>query len=145
MRLEHVLQLKGDDVYTISPEATVSELLSELTSRNVGAMVVSADGRTVMGVVSERDIVRHLAERQAALLADPVSSIMTSVVQCAPPSAATSDLMSLMTTSRIRHVPVLDEEQILIGIVSIGDVVKSRLGELEHERDALVQYITVGG
>ncbi|MDZ7577273.1 MAG: CBS domain-containing protein [Candidatus Nanopelagicales bacterium] len=145
MKLEHVLQLKGGDVFTISPQATVAELAAELADRNVGAMVVSTDGRSVEGVVSERDIVRSIVTQGASVLSQPVLSIMTSVVQCAPPTALTSDLMSLMTNSRIRHVPVLDEAQLLMGIVSIGDVVKSRLGELEHERDALVQYITLGG
>lgn len=145
MKLEHVLVGKGGDVFTISPEATVAELTRELVARNVGALVVSHDGRTVAGVVSERDIVKCLARRGASVLTDPVSSIMTPLVQCAPPTATTADLMSLMTRSRIRHVPVIDDEQFLIGIVSIGDVVKSRLGELEHERDALVHYITLGG
>ena len=75
----------------------------------------------------------------------PVSAIMTGSVQCARPSATTRDLMSLMTESRIRHVPVVDDDDVMIGIVSIGDVVKSRLGELEEERDALMQYVTIGG
>ena len=107
-------------------------------------LVVSDDGQTVVGIVSERDVVRHLATGGAAILEQPVSSIMTPTVTCAPPSATTADLMGLMTTSRVRHVPVLDTDEHIIGIVSIGDVVKSRLGELEEERNALVEYVNVG-
>ena len=89
-------------------------------------------------------MVRHLADHGAGALEQPVYEIMTANVTCAPPSATTRDLMGLMTDSRVRHVPVLDEERAALGIVSIGDVVKSRLGELEDERQALVDYVNVG-
>lgn len=145
MKLENVLQNKGDGVETISPDATVSELVSKLTEMKIGALVVSPDGNKIAGIVSERDIVKNLAERGPNMLDTLVSEIMTPTVQCAPQGAKTVDMMELMTQSRIRHVPVLDEDQSMVGIVSIGDVVKSRLSELEYERDALVQYITVGG
>ena len=144
MKLEHVLQSKGNAVETVRPSATVTELLAKLAQFNIGALVVSDDGQTVVGIVSERDVVRHLATGGAASLEQPVSSIMTPTVTCAPPSATTADLMGLMTTSRVRHVPVLDSDEHIIGIVSIGDVVKSRLGELEEERNALVEYVNVG-
>lgn len=144
MKLEYVLQNKGDQVETISPDATVAELISKLTQLNIGALVVSADGKAVNGIVSERDVVRHLAQSGADVLSHPVSSIMTATVMCAPPSATTADLMNVMTQSRVRHIPVLDDAEQMIGIVSIGDVVKSRLGELEHENTALVEYIFVG-
>ncbi|MEI2716924.1 MAG: CBS domain-containing protein [Candidatus Nanopelagicales bacterium] len=144
MKLEHVLQSKGNAVETVRPSATVTELLAKLAQFNIGALVVSDDGQTVVGIVSERDVVRHLATGGAAILEQPVSSIMTPTVTCAPPSATTADLMGLMTTSRVRHVPVLDSDEHIIGIVSIGDVVKSRLGELEEERNALVEYVNVG-
>ncbi len=144
MKLEHVLQSKGNAVETVRPSATVTELLAKLAQFNIGALVVLDDGQTVVGIVSERDVVRHLATGGAAILEQPVSSIMTPTVTCAPPSATTADLMGLMTTSRVRHVPVLDSDEHIIGIVSIGDVVKSRLGELEEERNALVEYVNVG-
>ena len=144
MKLEHVLQNKGNAVETISPDATVAELVARLSEYNIGALVVSEDGRSVVGIVSERDVVRRLADEGAETLTHTVGSIMTPSVTCAPPSATTADLMTLMTDSRIRHIPVLDPDELLIGIVSIGDVVKSRLGELEEERNALVEYVNVG-
>lgn len=144
MRLEHVIQKKGSVVETIGPDASVADLVARLAELNIGALVVSEDTRTVAGIVSERDVVRHLASNGADALTQPVSSIMTATVTCAPPSATTADLMGLMTDSRVRHVPVLDDDQFLLGIVSIGDVVKSRLGELEDERNALVEYVNVG-
>lgn len=145
MQLEQVLTTKGDGVETIAPDACIADLVALLTDLKIGALVVSTDGVTVEGIVSERDVVKNLRRLGPEFLDSPVSEIMTPTVQCAPPTAKTSDLMELMTNSRIRHVPVLDDDHKLIGIVSIGDVVKSRLGELEHERDALVQYVTVGG
>jgi CBS domain-containing protein len=144
MKLEHVIQKKGSAVETISPDAPVADLVARLAELNIGALVVSEDSRTVAGIVSERDVVRHLAAAGAAALDQPVSTIMTPTVTCAPPTATTADLMGLMTSSRVRHVPVLDEDQVMLGIVSIGDVVKSRLGELEDERNALVEYVNVG-
>lgn len=144
VKLEHVLQRKGATVQTIRPDATVADVVAQLAEHNIGALVVSVDGSTVVGIVSERDVVRQLAESGADTLAAPVSSIMTPMVTCAPPTATTASLMGVMTESRVRHVPVLDDEAHLVGIVSIGDVVKSRLGELQDERDALVEYVNVG-
>ena len=145
MKLEIVLQNKGAEVETIRPDDTVAHLVQRLAQLRIGALVVSSDGSTVEGIASERDIIRRLASDGPGILNGPVSAIMTSTVTCAPPNATTRDLMGLMTESRIRHVPVLDADEQMIGIVSIGDVVKSRLGELEYERDALVQYVTIGG
>ena len=145
MQLDLVLQNKGDGVETIAPDALVSDLVARLTELKIGALVVSTDGQLVEGIVSERDVVKQLGREGASVMDGPVSAIMTATVTCAPLSAKTSDLMELMTHSRIRHVPVLDEDRKLVGIVSIGDVVKSRLGELEDERNALVQYVHVGG
>jgi CBS domain-containing protein len=145
MKLEFVLQAKGEGVETTLPTKPVSELIERLTDLKIGAMVVSTDGRKVEGIVSERDVVKHIRRDGTGILDGPVSAIMTPTVQCAPMTATTADMMDLMTHSRIRHVPVLNEDQEMIGIVSIGDIVKSRLGELQDERDALVQYVTVGG
>jgi CBS domain-containing protein len=144
MKLESILDHKGNEVVTITPDATVRTLVSLLSSRGIGAVVVSADGRHVDGIVSERDVVRAFAEDEAALDA-PVRSVMTATVQCAPPDTSIDELMSVMTNQRIRHIPVTDLNGELAGIVSIGDIVKNRMGELEGERSALLDYIHRGG
>ena len=145
MKLDQVLDNKGSQVETIRPDESVGDLIKRLTDRRIGALVVSEDGKSVLGMASERDVVNRLVSDGPGVLERPVSSIMTTTITCTPVSATTADLMELMTNSRIRHVPVIDEDENLIGIVSIGDVVKSRLGELKDERDALIQYVTVGG
>jgi len=142
MRISEVVLTKGSDVVTVTPTATVGDLVALLAEHNVGALVVSADGRAVDGIVSERDVVRHL-HTTPDLLDDPVSSIMTASVSTCDPDATLEDLARLMTNSRIRHVPVVVDAQ-LVGIVSIGDVVKSRISELEFERATLQDYITSG-
>lgn len=143
MQLSTIIGAKGRAVVTIEPDATIADLVALLAEHNVGAVVVSADGRTIAGIVSERDVVHSLARRQDADTT-PVAAIMTTHVYCAPPEAKIDDLMHVMTEKRVRHIPVTDPEGILLGIVSIGDVVKSRLGELEGERAALLEYITKG-
>ncbi|WP_091449667.1 CBS domain-containing protein [Actinokineospora iranica] len=142
MRIADVLRGKGAEVATVGPDSTVTDLLAELARHNVGALVV-ADGGEVVGIVSERDIVRRLAERGADLLAVPVSDIMTtSVVTCGPDDSVDS-LAATMTERRIRHMPVVADGE-LAGIVSIGDVVKSRISQLETDRDQLQSYISQG-
>ena len=140
MRIREVLRSKGSAVFTISPEAAIAELLDVLAQHNVGALVVSADGTTVAGIVSERDVVRHLQDRGAEILGDAVSSIMTSTVTTCGEQDTVEDLMREMTNRRIRHIPVL-RDGALIGVISIGDMVKSRIGELEYERSNLIGYI----
>jgi CBS domain-containing protein len=142
MRIREVVLNKGSVVVTVAPTATVRELVALLHEHNVGALVVSSDGHAVEGIVSERDVVRHL-HTTAGLLDDPVASIMTANVSTCEPDATLEDLARLMTNSRIRHVPVVVDAQ-LVGIVSIGDVVKSRISELEFERSTLQDYITSG-
>jgi CBS domain-containing protein len=140
MLIVTVLRSKGDFVATVTPDATVRQLLEVLGEHRIGAAVVSRDGAHIEGIVSERDVVRRLRGADAAVLDEPVSSIMTtSVVTCTPQSTV-EDLMRVMTDERIRHVPVVVDGA-LAGIVSIGDVVKSRISELESERDDLVGYI----
>lgn len=140
MRINDVLRGKPrQDVVTIRPEAAVRELIALLAEHNVGALIVSADGTSVDGIVSERDVVRRL-HQDDAVLDGPVSAIMTTVVQTCEGSSAVDDLMQVMTRHRIRHVPVLTDGR-LTGIISIGDVVKSRIGELEFERDQLDNYL----
>lgn len=140
MRISDVLTSKpGSDVVTILPDATVRELLGLLAQHNIGAVVVSTDGAAVDGIVSERDIVRRLAESDA-VLDDAVASIMTSDVQTCEPDVPVDDLRQLMTDRRIRHVPVV-RGGALVGIISIGDVVKSSIGQLQFERDQLDSYL----
>jgi len=140
MRIHEVIAAKPTrDVVTISPNATVRDLVALLAQHNVGALVVSNDGTSVLGIVSERDIVRRIHSDEA-VLASPVSSIMTSEVFTASPTDQIHDLMKLMTQHRIRHVPVVVDGT-LHGIVSIGDVVKHRMSELEFERDQLDNFV----
>ena len=139
MRIKDVLHVKGDMVVTVAPEVTVRDLLSLLAEHNIGAVVVSSDGSTVSGIVSERDVVRALV-RGVEILDGAVSEIMTAEVRTAALDETVDGLMRLMTEHRIRHVPVIVDDG-LHGIVSIGDVVKSRIGELEFERDQLTSYV----
>ncbi|NUW39686.1 CBS domain-containing protein [Nonomuraea rhodomycinica] len=140
MLVKTILRNKGSQVTTVPPEATVRELLGALAEHNIGAVVVSSDGATITGIVSERDIVRHLHDRGAAILDLPVSSIMTSEVRTVGMTDNVDELRKTMTTHRFRHAPVLDEGR-LAGIVSIGDVVKSAIEELETEKASLVDYL----
>jgi CBS domain-containing protein len=141
MRISDVLRRKGDLVVTISSDEPVRALLEALAEHKVGALVVAGADGGVEGIVSERDVVRHLQSRGAGVLEDPVSAIMTSPVHTAAPDTTLEDLMVLMTDRRIRHVPVVVDGR-LAGIVSIGDVVKHRIEELQSERDQLTAYIT---
>jgi len=140
MRVSDVLSSKGSStIYTIRPEATVAELLDTLAEHNIGALVVSSDGSSVEGIVSERDVVRRLHEDEKVLDA-PVSAIMTADVHTCEGDQPITSLMAVMTERRVRHVPVVQNDR-LTGIVSIGDVVKSRMSELEFERDQLDSYV----
>ncbi|OFJ51950.1 CBS domain-containing protein [Mycolicibacterium grossiae] len=142
MRISDVLKSKGAGVLTVAPDATLGTLLGCLVTRNVGALVVVDAGRPV-GIVSERDVVRHLHARGAGLLDLTVADIMsTHVVTCAPGDSVDA-LSALMTTHRVRHVPVVDDGA-LAGIVSIGDVVKTRMSELEQQQEHLENYIAQG-
>lgn len=141
MRVSDVLRRKGDQVVTIAPGETVSGLLARLAEHGIGAMVVSEDGATVLGIVSERDVVRRLHSDGAGLLDTPVADIMTGEVHTCGPSDTVDDMARAMTERRIRHVPVLADNR-LVGIVSIGDIVKNRIDELTDERDYLTDYIT---
>ena len=140
MKIKDVIKGKASQaVVTIAPEATVRELVALLAEHNVGALVVSEDGERVTGIVSERDVVRRLHE-DGGVLDSPVRSIMTPDVHTCAGEDALTDLMQTMTEHRIRHVPVVADGR-LTGIISIGDVVKNRIGELEFERDQLDHYV----
>ncbi|MEX1179168.1 MAG: CBS domain-containing protein [Nitriliruptor sp.] len=136
--IERVLARKGGDVLTVAPDASVGEAVRRLAERNVGAVVVLDEG-TLVGVLSERDVVRRLAV-DPEVLALAVADVMTTSVTTCAPSATTDELMQTMTDGRFRHVPVLDDGQ-LVGIVSIGDVVKRRLDELATEAERLTEYV----
>ncbi|WP_045748180.1 CBS domain-containing protein [Actinoplanes rectilineatus] len=141
MRISDILRVKGDQVVTVTPDATVERLLGVLAEHRIGAVVVSRDGTTVDGIVSERDVVRALAGKGAGILALPVSEIQTTQVRTVSPEAQVEDVERLMTLRRFRHVPVTADGR-LAGVVSIGDVVKHRIEQLETERSTLEGYIT---
>jgi CBS domain-containing protein len=145
VQISDVLQHKagGPAVATVPGDASIAEALAVLAEHRIGALVVSADGVHVEGVFSERDVARGLHERGAGLLADPVHSVMTAQVHTCTPDTRVLDLARMMTEHRVRHVPVVVDDR-LTGIVSIGDVVKARLDELETEREQLVGYIQAG-
>ena len=140
MQISRLLRRKGHEVITVDGAESVRGALAMLARHQIGALVVSSDGRRIDGILSERDIARGLHERGAGLLGDSVASVMTADVHTCAPSVGVQDLAQMMTDRRIRHVPIVDEGQI-VGIVSIGDVVKARLDELEAERKQLVDYI----
>ena len=143
MRIADVLRNKGAEVATVHPEATVGELLTGLADRNIGAMVVVGSAGAIAGIVSERDVVRKLHEFGPDVLGLPVADIMTCVVATCGMDTSVNELSELMTENRVRHIPVVVDGR-LAGIVSIGDVVKTRLEELKAEQEQLQAYITQG-
>lgn len=140
MRIENLLASKGSSVVTVKPGALVRDAVSALVAHRIGALVVSEDGRHIDGIVSERDIVQGLDSNGTGLLDSPVSAIMSTTVYTCSPTDATDSLMATMTEHRVRHIPVVENGE-LVGIVSIGDVVKRRMEELEKDRKELEDYI----
>jgi CBS domain-containing protein len=140
MRISQVIRRKGDLVVTIRSDASVEELLELLEEHRIGAVVVSDDGSTVSGIVSERDVVRALHADGVGVLEETVATIMTSEVETCTPDDRIDAMARTMTDRRIRHIPVLVDGK-LAAIVSIGDIVKYRIDELQLERDQLVGYI----
>lgn len=141
MRISEVLRVKGTQVVTVTPDIRVRRLLAVLAEHRIGAVVVSGDGVCVDGIVSERDIVRAFATRGAAVMSEAITKIYTAEVRTVTPETSLEDVMRMMTEHRVRHAPVVADGG-LRGIVSLGDVVKNRIGELETERAALTDYIT---
>jgi len=140
MFIASILADKGHEVATIGADCLVSELVSELSVRRIGALVV-VDGDMIVGLASERDVIRALAADAAESLLRPVRDIMTSPVVTISPGDSVPSAMALMTDRRIRHLPVVEDGQ-LVGLVSIGDLVKRRIEEIEHEAEALKHYIS---
>jgi CBS domain-containing protein len=139
MLVSQILRTKGDTVFTVAPTETISAVAALLHSRRVGALVV-LDAERVVGIVSERDVVRAMAEGGAAALGESVSGVMTRDVLFAQPGETVDSLLTRMTDRRIRHLPVCQKDR-LVGIVSIGDLVKSKISEVEAEADGLKAYI----
>ena len=142
MRISDVLRAKGNQVVTIKPEVTVRELVAMLAEFNIGAVVVASDTSHLLGIVSERDVVRKLRDFDEPQ-SITVEQIMTTDVRVCAPDDSFGSLMAVMTEHRVRHVPVLDGET-LIGVLSIGDAVKHRMDQLEFERDQLNNYVSRG-
>jgi CBS domain-containing protein len=140
MKIEDIIRRKGADVVTIAPAATVTELIDLLAKHNIGAVVVSDDGATIGGIVSERDVVRRLATQGAAVLAQPVSTIMTANVKTCGIEDSLESTAETMTYGRFRHLPVVGDGK-LVAIISIGDVVKNQIDLLTDERNHLLEYL----
>ena len=140
MIVKNILASKRGDVVTIEPTADLAAATKLLTERHIGAVVVLGADHRVIGILSERDIVRALGEHGATALSEPVSQVMTRDVKTCSEDDTIGDLMGRMTTGKFRHMPVVQQGK-LIGIVSIGDVVKSRVEEIDHETKALREYI----
>src|SRR5229473_3986075 len=140
MTVKTILSAKGGDVISIEPTATLETAVKTLAKHRVGALLVLGPDRRVIGILSERDIVRALAERGAAVLTEPLAQSMTRKVVTCSESDTVGAIMERMTTGKFRHVPVIEQDQ-LVGIISIGDVVKHRLHEMEQESAALRDYI----
>ncbi len=134
--------IAGKRVETISAGASVHDLVSALKVHHVGALVVSSDGKSIEGIVSERDVVRAMPGKLDQLIEMQVRDLMTTDVHTCTPDTLISDLMKMMTELRIRHIPVVNAENVLISIVSIGDVVKNYVNEIDTERQALMGYVS---
>jgi CBS domain-containing protein len=140
MTVKTILSTKGSDVTTIEPTATLESGIGILAECGIGALVVLGADHRVIGILSERDIVRALAERGAGALTEPIARAMTRTQSTCAQSKSVDSIMDQMTAGKVRHVPVVEHEQ-LVGIVSIGDVVKHRLTQMERESEALHDYI----
>jgi CBS domain-containing protein len=140
MTVKAILKVKGSDVATIAPATGMGDVVKRLAERRVGALVVQGADDRVAGIISERDVVTALAEHGAGMLDEPVSRFMTRKVVTCSQSETVSSLMERMTAGKFRHVPVVEDNR-LVGIVSIGDIVKHRLSEIESESAALRDYI----
>jgi CBS domain-containing protein len=140
MTVKRILASKGNEVLTIEPTAVLATAVKLLSERRIGALVVTGADRRIVGIISERDIVRALGARGAHVLEEPVAEVMTRKVVTCSERDTTAGLMEQMTAGKFRHLPVVEQGR-LVGIVSIGDVVKSRLEEMQHDTEALQDYI----
>ena len=141
MNVEHILARKGREVKTIEPNASLGDALRRLRQERIGALVVSGNGTDLLGILSDRDILDAIADHGTDVLGESVGGVMTEKVFTCSRDDQVSAIMALMTDRRIRHVPVVEKDGRLCGMISIGDVVKQRLDELQTERDSLVGYL----
>lgn len=141
MQVKSILATKGNEVATASPDAPLMNIMEQLSERNIGAIVVTDGKRKVVGIISERDVVRAMARHGVSVVDQPVSNFMTSSVITCADEDSTHDLMTKMTSGRFRHLPVVADGK-LSGIISIGDVVKARINEVQREAEALRDYIS---
>jgi CBS domain-containing protein len=141
MHIELILKSKGRDVRTIRPDATITDAIRRMRQEAVGALVVSDDGTRIRGIISERGVMHAIADRGVGVMNERVEAAMTEQVYTCSPDDRVSSIMAAMTARRIRHIPVVDRDGCLCGIVSIGDVVKHRLDEIQLEADAMREYI----
>jgi CBS domain-containing protein len=143
MNIAQILKTKGRAVATARPESTLSEIIVKLAQKKIGAIVIVGDKGDVVGILSERDIIRQLSERGEAALKEPASKSMTSAVISCQETSTLEEMMELMTQGRFRHVPVIEDGS-LVGIVSIGDIVKHHVAEVEMEVTAMRDYFATG-
>ncbi len=143
MNIAQILKTKGRAVATARPDSKLSEIIAKLAQKKIGAMVIVGDNGEVVGILSERDVIRQLAERGEAALSEPASKSMTTSVISCQESSTLEEMMELMTQGRFRHVPVI-EDGALVGIVSIGDIVKNHVAEVEMEVTAMRDYFATG-
>jgi CBS domain-containing protein len=142
MNVEHILARKGREVRTIEPDASLGDALQRLRAERIGALVVSETGADLVGILSDRDILDAIADHGTDVLGESVGSVMTARVSTCSRDDRVSAIMALMTDRRIRHVPVVEGDGRLCGMISIGDVVKQRLDEIEGEAEAMREYVT---
>ena len=142
MNVEYILARKGREVKTVRPDVSLGDALQRLRAERIGALVVSETGADLVGILSDRDILDAIADHGTDVLGESVGSVMTAKVFTCSRSDRVSAIMALMTTRRIRHVPVVEEDGQLCGMISIGDMVKQRLDEIQGEADAMREYIT---
>jgi CBS domain-containing protein len=143
MNIAQILKSKGRAVATARPDSTLAEIIAKLAHKKIGAIVIVGDNGEVVGILSERDVIRRLAERGESALKEPAAQIMTAAVISCQESSTLDELMELMTQGRFRHVPVI-EDGALVGIVSIGDIVKHHIAEVEMEVTAMRDYFATG-
>ena len=143
MYVESILKSKGSEVIAVAPTDTIAVAIEVLNDKGIGAVLARDPADKIVGIISERDIVRGIARAKGSCLDMTVSDLMTSPVISCQPDDSIDKIMQLMTDRRIRHLPVMQEDK-LLGIISIGDVVKRRISEIEHETEALRQYIATG-
>jgi len=142
MNVTHIMKLKGSNaVETIAPDARVSEAAAVLAAKRYGALVVSPDGQRIEGIISERDIVRALAREAGGCLTKPVRDLMTKTVETCSPTEKANSVLQRMTAGRFRHMPVTEDGK-MVGLLSIGDVVKARMQEIEQENAAMADMLS---